>query len=128
MSDSEIKKEVSEKFVNSIKSWVGLDDKIRKLKEEIKELTNQKKEVETIVLTELDKMDEKVISITDGTLRKSVSKTQTPLKKENIRKTIFDYIKDEQKTREIIETMMKNRQIVEKINLKRIKSREPKNK
>jgi hypothetical protein len=122
--ENEEKKQVSNKFVNSIKNWVNIDDKIRKLSEDIKNLKNDKKEYEKIVLEELDKMDEKVISISDGKIRKSVTKTQTALKKENIQKTIFDFTKDEKKTLEIIEQMMKSRQTVEKINLKRIKNRE----
>jgi hypothetical protein len=37
-------------------------------------------------------MEEKVISITDGKLHKSVSKTQEPLKKDIIQKSILNYI------------------------------------
>ena len=121
-------KEISQKFVNSIKNWVNIDDKIKKLREEIKELNNEKKIYEEIVLTELDKMEEKVISITDGKLQKNVSKTQEPLKKETIQKSIFDFIKDETKTKELMTNMMNSRKIVEKVNLKRIKNREPKKK
>jgi DNA repair ATPase RecN len=80
-------KQVSNKFVNSIKNWVAIDDKIRKInnemkkyKDELKILTSQKQEFEKLVLDELDKMDEKVISISDGKIRKNVSKTQKPLK------------------------------------------------
>lgn len=117
-------KQVSNKFVNSIKQWVALDDRIQKLKEELKKVNNEKKEFETIVLAELDKMDEKVISISDGKIRKNISKSQTPLKKEHIQKTIFDFIKDESKTSEMIDQMMKSRQMVERVNLKRTKNRE----
>jgi hypothetical protein len=122
--ENEEKKQVSNKFVNSIKNWVAIDDKIRKLSDEVKNLKNDKKEFEKIVLEELDKMEEKVISISDGKIRKNVTKTQAPLKKENIQKTIYDFTKDEKKTLEMIELMMKSRQTVEKVNLKRIKNRE----
>ena len=122
--ENEEKKEVSNKFVKSIKNWVTIDDKIRKLSEEIKNLKNDKKEYEKLVLDELDKMQEKVISISDGKLRKNVTKSQAPLKKENIQKTIYDFTKDEKKTYEMIDQMMKSRQTVEKVNLKRIKNRE----
>jgi hypothetical protein len=123
MSEEE-KKQVTNKFVNSIKQWVTLDDRMQKLKEELKKISNEKKEVEEIVLSELDKMDEKVISISDGKIRKNISKSQTPLKKEHIQKTIFDFTKDESKTSEIIDQMMKSRQTVERVNLKRTKNRE----
>lgn len=123
MSEEE-KKQVSNKFVNSIKQWVTLDDRMQKLKEELKKISNEKKEFEQVVLAELDKMDEKVISISDGKIRKNISKSQTPLKKEHIQKTIFDFTKDESKTSEMIDQMMKSRQMVERVNLKRTKNRE----
>jgi hypothetical protein len=127
--DSETKKkEISQKFVNSIKNWVTIDDKIKKLRDEIKELTTEKKQYEEVVISELDKMEEKVISITDGKLHKSVSKTQEPLKKETIQKSILNFIKDETKTKELMENMMNSRKVVEKVNLKRTKNREPKKK
>jgi hypothetical protein len=116
--------EVSHKFVENIKHWVAIDDKMRKLKEELKNLGNDKKEYEKIVLEELDKMEEKVISISDGKLRRNVSKTQAPLKKENIQKTIYDFVKDEKKTYEMMDQMMKSRQTIERVNLKRTKNRE----
>ena len=117
-------KKPSEKFINAIKVWVNLDNQIRKLKEETKELNDEKKQHETIILDELDKMDEKVIAISDGKLRKNVSKTQAAFKKENIQQTIFEFTKDEQKTYDIIEKVMASRQIIEKVNLKRVKNKD----
>jgi len=127
--NTEQKKQVSNKFVDSIKNWVSIDDKIiklnnqiKKIKDEIKLLSGEKEQFEQVVLTELDKMEEKVISISDGKIRKTVSKSQKPLKKEDIHKTIYEYTKDEKKTSDIIDTMMKTRATVEKINLKRTKN------
>ena len=71
-------------------------------------------------------MDEKVISISDGKLRKNITKTQVPLKKEHIQKTILDLTKDQLKATSIFNDMMKSRQTVERINLKRTKNRDPK--
>ena len=129
--NSEDKKEVSNKFVSAIKNWVTIDDKIRKineetkkLREQIKTLNSQKEQYEKTVLDELDKMEEKVIAISDGKIRKNVTKSQKPLKKEDIQKTIFEFTKDEKKTFDMVEQMMKSRPTVEKVNLKRTKNRE----
>ena len=81
---SESVKKPSEKLIISIKHWVQLDDKVRKLKDEMKDLNDEKKEYEETVLNELSKMEEQVINISDGKLRRNVTKTQTPLKKEDI--------------------------------------------
>lgn len=122
MSDSN--KKPSEKLISSIKHWVQLDDKVRKLKEEMKDLNDEKKNYEEIVLEELGKMEEQTINISDGKLRRNVTKTQSPLKKEEIQKTIFEFTKDEVKTLNMIDKIMASRQVTEKINLKRIKNKE----
>jgi len=121
---SESNKIPSDKLITSIKHWVQIDDKIRKLKNELKELNDEKKNHEEIVLAELSNMDEQVINISDGKLRKNVTKTQSALKKDEIQKTIFDFTKDEQKTFNIIEKIMATRRVTEKVNLKRVKNRE----
>ena len=71
---SESNKIPSDKLITSIKHWVQIDDKIRKLKNELKELNDEKKNHEEIVLAELSNMDEQVINISDGKLRKNVTK------------------------------------------------------
>jgi hypothetical protein len=121
---SENNRKPSEKLISSIKHWVHLDDKVRKLKEEIKDLNDEKKTHEELVLAELEKMEEQTINISDGKLRRNVTKTQAPLKKEEIQKTIFEFTKDEQKTFDMIEKIMASRQVTEKVNLKRIKNKE----
>jgi len=122
--------QITNKFITSIKSWVTLDDNIRaiqkeikKYKEEIKIIESEKKQYEQVVLDELDKIDEKVISISDGKIRKNIIKSQKPLKKEDIHKTILEITKDEKQTYDIIDKMMKSRQTIEKINLKRTKNK-----
>ena len=121
---SENTRKPSEKLIISIKHWVHLDDKVRKLKEEIKDLNDEKKNHEELVLGELEKLEEQTINISDGKLRRNVTKSQAPLKKEEIQKTIFEFTKDEQKTFDMIEKIMASRQVTEKVNLKRIKNKE----
>ena len=117
-------KVISKEFVESIKNWVTLDDKINQLKNEIKNLTTEKKENEIEILQGLDKLEENTIAITDGKIKKNILKSQTPLKKEMIQKSIFDFIKDEKKTQDILDNINKSRQVVEKVNLKRIKNKD----
>ena len=90
----------------------------------MKDLNDEKKEHEEIVLNELSKMEEQVINISDGKLRRNVTKTQTPLKKEDIQKTIFEFTKDEQKTFDMIDKIMASRQTTEKVKLVRTKNKE----
>lgn len=120
MSDE---KKIPLKFIEIVKNWVLLDDKINKLKNEIKDLTSEKKENEIEILQGLDKLEENTIAINDGKIKKNILKSQGPIKKELIHKSIFDLIKDEQKTQDILTNINNSRQVVEKINLKRIKNK-----
>lgn len=128
---SEEENTVSKNFVNTIKNWLALDDSILKLNEEItkirteiKKINSEKDQYEKSIIEELDKIHTTTISISDGKIKKSVKKVLKPLKKEDIQKTIFQFTKDEKKSFDLVEEMMKGRQTVEKINLKRTKDKE----
>lgn len=127
-SDSENKKQVTKEFQQKVITWVKLDDQIREIRAKTKEITAEKKELEEWILQYLDTIGEKAISIGDGNLRRNVSKTKAPLKKENIYSTIKDLTKDENKANLITNQIFENRPMSERINLKRTKNRGPKNK
>ena len=127
-NNSEQKKEVSKEFTQKVIDWVKLDDKLRELRAKSKEITGEKKELEEWILAYLDQIGEKAISIGDGNLRKNVSKTKAPLKKENIHATIKDLTKDEAKASLITQQIFENRPMTERINLKRTKNRGKKTK
>ena len=120
------KKEISQEFTKKVVGWVKLDNQIRELRAKSKEITAEKKELEEWILNYLDKIGEKTISIGDGNLRRNVSKTKAPIKKENIFSTIKDLTKDENKASLITQQIFENRPMTERINLKRTKNRGPK--
>lgn len=124
--NTEQKKDVSKEFTNKVIQWVKCDDKLRELRVKSKEITGDKKELEEWILSYLDQIGEKAISIGDGNLRKNISKTKAPLKKENIHATIKDLTKDEAKASLITQQIFENRPMTERINLKRTKNRGPK--
>lgn len=116
-------KQVTEMFKELVISWVDLDDKIRKHNAEVKQLKNEKKEFESQILTYLENIGENVIDISDGKLRRNVSKTKAPLKKETIEAALIECIKDTQKAAELTQYIIKSRPMVERVNLKRTKNR-----
>lgn len=126
MSDSETKKQVSKEFQQKVVAWVKLDNQLREIRAKSKEITTEKKDLEEWILQYLDEIGEKSISIGDGNLRKNVSKTKAPLKKENIYATIKDLTKDENKANMITKQIFENRPMSERVNLKRTKNRGPK--
>lgn len=126
MSDSENKgekKKISKEFVESVKRYLEVDDKIKEIREKTKNLTSEKKQKEEFILNYLQTIDEKVIDVADGKLRRNISKTQAPLKKETIQKALIDIVGDANKATAITEQIIKSRPTVERVTLKRTKNR-----
>ncbi len=126
MSDSENKgekKKISKEFVESVKRYLEVDDKLKEIKEKTKNLNTEKKQKEEFILNYLQTIDEKVIDVADGKLRRNICKTQAPLKKETIQKALIDIVGDANKATAITEQIIKSRPTVERVTLKRTKNR-----
>ena len=123
MSEVE-KKTISHEFIENVKRYLLIDDKIKQLKEENKKLLTDKKEREEFILNYLQNIDENVIDVHDGKLRRNISKTQAPLKKETIQNTLNIILGDTNKATMITQEIIKSRPIVERVTLKRTKNRE----
>jgi hypothetical protein len=126
MSETDVKtekKQVSADFVNSVKKYLEVDDKLREIREKTKALTSEKKNKEEFILNYLQHIDEKIIDVADGKLRRSISKTQSPLKKDTIQKALTDIMGDAVKANAITEQIIKSRATVERVTLKRTKNR-----
>lgn len=117
------KKTVSSEFVNSVKKYLEIDDKLKENKEATKKLTNEKKEKEDFILNYLQSIDESVIDVRDGKLRRNISKTQAPLKKETIHKALTDIVGDSIKAQAMTDQIIKSRPIIERVTLKRTKNK-----
>lgn len=128
MSDSESqseqpKKDVSPEFINKVKKWVNIDDEIKEVRAKTKALNDEKKQLEEFILEYMVQIDEPVIGIADGKLRRNVSKTKGPLKKEVIHKALVEITGDSNKSAQMTEHIINSRPTVERINLKRTKKR-----
>jgi len=130
MAEKEISKEnnkeISKEFQEQVQLWVKIDDSLRDFKNKSRELTQEKKEIEEYILSYLDEIGEKSIGITNGNLRKNISKSKAPLKKENIYNTIKDLTKDEVKASTITNQIFENRPLTERVNLKRTNNKNKK--
>lgn len=122
MSETE-KKTVSSEFVNTVKKYLEIDDKLKEYKDETKKLSSDKKEKEEFILKYLQSIEESVIDVRDGKLRRNISKTQAPLKKENIQKALTEIVGDAIKAQSMTEQIIKSRPTIEKVILKRTKNK-----
>jgi len=123
MSEEEKKKTVSPEFVNTVKKYLEIDDKLKEYRETIKKLTSDKKDKEDFILNYLQTIEESVIDVRDGKLRRNISKTQAPLKKEMIHKTLTEIVGDAIKAQSMTDQIIKSRPIVERVTLKRTKNK-----
>jgi hypothetical protein len=130
MSESETQQDVQQKvtraFRDNVLRWVEIDDDIRSIRAKVKELNDEKKQFEDQIISYLTKVDEESIIIKDGKLSKSVSKTQAPLKKETIHKSLVELVGDSTKAMTMTEHIINNRETTQKIRLSRTKTREKK--
>ena len=120
---AENQKKISPEFITSVKKYLEIDDILKDIKEKTKKLNADKKNNEEFILEYLKSIDEKVIDVQDGKLRRNISKTQAPLKKELIQKTLSTIIGDNNKATELTDQIIKSRPTVEKVTLKRTKNR-----
>lgn len=124
-SDTDKQVKVTNEFKKKVLSWVKLDDQLRELRVKSKEITKEKKEFEEYILNYLEQVDEKVVAIADGKLRRNVSKTKGPLKKANILKALVEITGDNVKANNMTDHILNSRPDVERVNLKRTKNRGP---
>lgn len=123
MSENQDQIKITDEFKNSVVNWVSIDDKIKELNLKIKELKEEKKEDEVVIIEYLEKYNQDMIDITGGKLKKNVTKTQTPLKKDLISSALNELINDSHKAEEMTQFIFSKRQTKEKINLRRMKNK-----
>ena len=116
---NESEEEIKKKFKNIVIAWVQIDDKIKELYTEIKNMKDEKKQYEDFILGFMDKYDENVITLSNGLLKKNISQTKSSIKEEMIQEAIEEYTKDIEQAYTITQKIMQKRDINERISLKR---------
>ena len=119
---------VTKEFQENVVKYVKIDDMIKKKQEELKELRKMKTPCEKNILKFLDDVDENVIDITDGKLRRNKSTTKQKLTEDIMKIAIGEYVKDPLQIEAILKAMDQKRPEVTHVNLKRTGKRAPKKK
>tara|TARA_B100000161_G_C33532987_1_gene407025 strand:+ start:184 stop:588 length:405 start_codon:yes stop_codon:yes gene_type:complete len=128
-SDNEdVQQKITQDFKKKVLKWLEIDDQIREMRAKSKELNTEKKQHEEYILNFLEQVGEKELAVSDGKLRRNVSKTKKPLSKDTIQKALNELVKDKEKATTMTEHIINSRPTVERVNLKRTKNRGPKNK
>ncbi len=117
--------QVTKEFQESVVKFVKMDDLIRQKQAEIKELKDKRNVCEKSILKYLDEVDENVIEITNGKLRRNKAETKPPLSLEVIKKAIEDDVTNPETVQKIMKRMDDRKPAVH-VNLKRTSAREKK--
>lgn len=115
-------------FTNNVIKYLTLDDEIKKLSDEIKDRKAERKELEGLVLNYMTDVNENVINLSSGKLRRDVSQTKSALKQEYIHNALCEYTKNSEEAIKITNEILNKRPIVERVRLKRTRTRKKKEK
>jgi len=110
----------NEQLLDSVKSWINIDNEIRQLQAAIKERRKQKKELTDNLVHTMKQNDIDVFNIPDGELIYTKTKSKTPLSKKHLLLSLSEYFKnDKQMVEQLGKFILDSRQIKEKENIKR---------
>ena len=110
----------NEQLLDSVKSWINIDNEIRQLQVAIKERRKQKKELTDNLVHTMKQNDIDVFNIPDGELIYTKTKSKTPLSKKHLLLSLSEYFKnDKQMVDQLGKFILDSRKIKEKENIKR---------
>ena len=122
--EDELSSEDIEELKELICNWLDLDEKAKKISDEMKDLKLEKKQYETYILGFMDKANKKVIKTNDNscTLRKDIKETKGSLKEEHILKTLSKILSNSEQAYKITQQIIEELPSKEVISLKKDKN------
>ena len=110
----------NEQLLDSVKSWINIDNEIRQLQSAIKERRKQKKELTENLVNTMKQNDIDVFNIPDGELIYTKTKSKKPLSKKHLLLSLSEYFKnDKDMVQQLGKFILDSRQVNEKENIKR---------
>lgn len=104
--------EVNTEFKNTIKNFVGIDDQIRILQNQIKELKKKKTIFSKNIVTYMSQnsLENTNINISDGKLKVIESKRQVPVNKLYAIKVLTEYFQNSEEATKVSSLIFDNRE------------------
>ena len=117
-----IYKTMTQEFQQSIREWVSLDNQIKALNEQVKELRNKRQHVSTNIMSisEQHGYDDVTINISDGTLKVTDVRTAGTLTLQYIKSCLMECLNDEDKVEDIMDYIKENRPVKNTRDIKRV--------
>lgn len=104
--------EVSQSFQDNVRQWVHLNNKIKQAKKAISVIQKQKDALgdEVVSYIKANKIQDKVIGISDGKLQLQVKEALVPVNKEYIEERLLKYFKSADKAEEVLKFIYEDRE------------------
>ncbi len=111
-------------FENKIQEWVQIDNQLKKLNEEIKQLRDQRNNIESnlTIYAKTNNMADKTFKVNNDKLKFVETKVPEPLTFKYLEKTLGEIIKNESQVRLIMEHIKQKRNIKVVPEIKRFSS------
>ncbi len=112
---------MSEQFQNNIKSWVQMDNQIKKMNAEISDLRARRNNIQDHITSyaEQNNLDNAIIEISDGNLRFNNYKQSSPLTFKYIQKCLTECISDENTVEKLMDYIKEKREVKYQNGIKR---------
>lgn len=120
-SHTRLPERMTEEFQQSIREWVSLDNQIKTLNEQVKELRTKRQHVTSQIMTISDThgYDNATINISDGTLKLADVSVTSSLTLNYVKACLLECLDNEDKVDEIMEFIKENRPVKNTRDIKR---------
>lgn len=108
-----------EQLKNDVKEYLELDDQIKSLNKAVAQRRKAKSKLADSILLTMKKFEIENMNTKNGRLVYSVKKSFKGLNKKNLLSGLSIYFKDEEKAKDASTVVMSNREVIEKVSLKR---------
>jgi len=117
---------MSEGFQKNIQNWVSVDNKIKALQNQVKELRSQRSDLTSSIFNyaENNNLENAVIKISDGRLKFQNVKSTSPLTYTFLKTCLLDLIPDENKVNEMLKYIKSKREVKTSYDIRRTYTKE----
>jgi hypothetical protein len=107
-------------LIENVKSWLTIDNDIKKLQKAIKAKRQEKKDLTSNLMNIMKQRDIDCMNTAQGQLIKTTNKVKAPLSKKHLIKSMQDYFKDDgEKVQELCNFILNSRDVKIKENIRR---------
>jgi len=112
---------MSEQFQHNIKSWVQIDNQIKKMNTSLSDLRARRNDIQDHITSyvEENNLDNAIIEISDGNLRFNNYKQSSPLTFKYIQKCLTECISDEDTVDKLMNYIKEKREVKYQNGIKR---------